>query len=126
MSALAFVLAAAAVMGPPAPTDPDLLHHFEVRDRSDPVVLHLALQAAAAGFDLWATQRCLEAQTCRELNPLGGGGLPWEAKAGASLVVAAITVWAIRSGRTGLARVLTALAVVAQGYLGARALSFGG
>jgi hypothetical protein len=114
-------------MGPPAPADPDLLHHFEPRHRSsaDPVALHLVLQGAAAGLDLWATARCLERRACRELNPLGGGGVPWEAKAGASLVVAGITVWAIRSGRTGLARALTALAVVVQGYLGVRALSYG-
>lgn len=111
------LILAGALMGPPAPEDPDLLRHFETRERSESshVAWHLSLQAAAAGVDLWTTHRCLSAGTCYETNPFSSSEKPpYVAKALTFVVPAALSVWADLTGRDRLAWWITGLAVAVQ------------
>ena len=118
------LLLAAALAGPPAP-DADLMHHFHVERERNHVALHVGLQLGAAGFDLWATQRCIDAGTCFEGHPLfRGPRAPYGRKGVTVAVTLALALWADLSGHDRLAWWITGLAVAAQVALGAHALRY--
>jgi hypothetical protein len=123
------LLLAAILMGPPAPEAPEIMHHFEANDHSQGsqgnLAIQLPLQAAAAGFDLWTTQRCLSRGTCQEANPLAQGDrVPYELKGATFLIPAALTVWANKTGRHKLAWWVTGLSVALQAGFGVLNLRF--
>ena len=122
------LLLIAVLVGPPGPDDPDLLHHFRVVEsgnHGNHVALHFGLQVAAAGFDLAATQRCLDRGTCREGHPLfPGSRAPYVRKSATLVVTLGLALWADLEGHDGLAWWITGLAVAFQVALGARALSY--
>lgn len=124
------LLLAASMMGPPAPPEPDLLHHFDPQDRGGrggAVALHIGLQAAAAAADLWSTRRCLQAGTCVEAHPLSDPrSVPYIRKAVFFSAIATATTWALMRDRDFLAWTLTALSVGFQTWLTLRALSYEG
>lgn len=116
-----------ALSGPPEP-QVDLMHHFEAKDRpkASQTLLKVSLQAAAAGFDLWTTQRCLNKGTCYETNPLGSPDkVPYTLKGVTFLVPAALTIWADKTGKERLAWWITALSVAIQVGFGVNNLIVG-
>ena len=122
-----FLAATIALSGPPEP-QVDLLHHFETTERpgASQTLLKVSLQAAAAGFDLWTTQRCLNRGTCYETNPLGNPDeAPYVLKGATFLIPATLTIWADRTGRKGLAWWITALSVALQVGFGVNNLIVG-
>jgi len=107
---------ALSLMGPPA-LEVSLLHHIEAQRNH--VAAHMTLQVAAAGFDIWTTKRCLDAGTCREVNPFSASDrVPYGLKAATFAVPAALAIWADLTGRDNLAWIITGLAVVLQTAFG--------